>query len=123
MTAFCLTCRCTFHAFHGCTPDAADEIGIPYAVTVDFESVQDRAVTLRERDTTAQVRIRVTHAASSFAKGLHPTYALESMTSRCTIRTPCTWVLHGSANAPLPQRYHRTLDPTTTDSRRSQREA
>jgi glycyl-tRNA synthetase len=34
-----------------------DEIGTPLAVTVDFDSLDDRAVTIRDRDTTVQVRI------------------------------------------------------------------
>uniref|UniRef100_M4BCZ3 glycine--tRNA ligase n=1 Tax=Hyaloperonospora arabidopsidis (strain Emoy2) TaxID=559515 RepID=M4BCZ3_HYAAE len=37
----------------------ADELGIPFDVTIDFETVTDRAVTLRERDSTAQVRIPI----------------------------------------------------------------
>ena len=36
-----------------------DEIGTPYCVTVDFDSLEDRAVTIRERDTTEQVRIPI----------------------------------------------------------------
>jgi glycyl-tRNA synthetase len=36
-----------------------DEIGTPYAVTVDFESLEDRAVTVRDRDTMAQDRIGI----------------------------------------------------------------
>ena len=36
-----------------------DEIGTPWCVTVDFDSLDDRAVTIRERDTTAQVRVPV----------------------------------------------------------------
>ncbi len=36
-----------------------DEIGTPWCVTVDFDSLEDRAVTVRERDTTAQVRVPV----------------------------------------------------------------
>jgi glycyl-tRNA synthetase len=36
-----------------------DEIGTPLCVTVDFESLEDRAVTVRERDSTAQVRIPI----------------------------------------------------------------
>lgn len=36
-----------------------DEIGVPYAVTVDFQVVEDSSVTLRERDTMSQVRIPV----------------------------------------------------------------
>ena len=36
-----------------------DEIGTPYCVTVDFESLEDRQVTVRERDTTAQTRLPI----------------------------------------------------------------
>ena len=36
-----------------------DEIGTPLAVTVDFESLEDRAVTIRDRDTTEQVRVPI----------------------------------------------------------------
>jgi glycyl-tRNA synthetase len=36
-----------------------DEIGTPLAVTVDFDSLDDRAVTIRDRDTTEQVRIPI----------------------------------------------------------------
>ena len=36
-----------------------DEIGTPYAVTVDFDSLEDRAVTVRDRDTMAQDRIPI----------------------------------------------------------------
>lgn len=34
-----------------------DEIGTPFAITVDFDSLDDRAVTVRERDTMSQERI------------------------------------------------------------------
>ena len=34
-----------------------DEIGTPYCITVDFETLNDRAVTVRDRDTTTQVRV------------------------------------------------------------------
>ncbi|KAJ1816023.1 Glycine--tRNA ligase 1, mitochondrial [Coemansia sp. RSA 2598] len=36
-----------------------DEIGIPFAVTVDFDTVKDGSVTLRERDSTKQIRASV----------------------------------------------------------------
>ena len=36
-----------------------DEIGTPYCVTVDFDSLEDHAVTIRDRDSTAQTRVRV----------------------------------------------------------------
>jgi glycyl-tRNA synthetase len=34
-----------------------DEIGTPFCVTVDFDSLDDRAVTIRERDSMAQERV------------------------------------------------------------------
>lgn len=36
-----------------------DEIGTPYCVTVDFESLEDKAVTVRDRDTMKQERILI----------------------------------------------------------------
>lgn len=36
-----------------------DEIGTPLCVTVDFESLEDNQVTIRDRDTLAQIRIPV----------------------------------------------------------------
>jgi glycyl-tRNA synthetase len=36
-----------------------DEIGTPWCVTIDFDSLNDRAVTVRDRDTTAQVRVPI----------------------------------------------------------------
>ncbi|KAI5960417.1 GRS1 [Candida pseudojiufengensis] len=33
-----------------------DELGTPFGITIDFESVKDNSVTLRERDSTKQVR-------------------------------------------------------------------
>jgi len=35
----------------------ADEVGVPFAVTVDFETLTDGTVTLRERDSTVQIRL------------------------------------------------------------------
>lgn len=36
-----------------------DEIGTPKCVVVDFESLEDDAVTVRDRDTTEQVRVKI----------------------------------------------------------------
>ena len=36
-----------------------DEIGTPLAVTIDFDSLDDRAVTIRDRDTTEQIRVPI----------------------------------------------------------------
>ncbi|HSX28162.1 MAG TPA: His/Gly/Thr/Pro-type tRNA ligase C-terminal domain-containing protein, partial [Candidatus Saccharimonadales bacterium] len=40
-----------------------DEIGTPYCVTVDFESLEDGMVTVRNRDTMEQKRVRVEELA------------------------------------------------------------
>ncbi|MFH2028948.1 MAG: glycine--tRNA ligase [Nanoarchaeota archaeon] len=37
----------------------ADEIGIPYCITVDFDTQKDNSVTIRDRDTTNQIRVKV----------------------------------------------------------------
>ena len=39
-----------------------DEIGTPLCVTVDFDSLEDDAVTIRDRDTTEQVRVPIDDA-------------------------------------------------------------
>lgn len=36
-----------------------DEIGTPYCVTVDFQSLEDSTVTIRDRDTMQQIRIKI----------------------------------------------------------------
>jgi glycyl-tRNA synthetase len=36
-----------------------DEVGTPWCVTVDFDSIEDRQVTVRDRDTTTQVRVPI----------------------------------------------------------------
>ncbi|MBI2029534.1 glycine--tRNA ligase [Candidatus Gottesmanbacteria bacterium] len=39
---------------------AQDEIGTPYCVTVDFDTLEDNSVTVRDRDTTKQDRVSIT---------------------------------------------------------------
>ena len=36
-----------------------DEVGTPYCVTIDFDSLEDKAVTIRDRDSMAQERVPV----------------------------------------------------------------
>jgi len=36
-----------------------DEIGTPFCVTVDFQSLEDKQVTIRERDTLNQIRVPI----------------------------------------------------------------
>ena len=47
-----------------------DEIGTPYCVTVDFETLEDDAVTVRERDSMRQERIGLDAISAFFAQRL-----------------------------------------------------
>jgi glycyl-tRNA synthetase len=49
-----------------------DEIGTPFCVTVDHQSLEDEAVTVRDRDTWEQERIRVADLAEHLQKRLKP---------------------------------------------------
>jgi len=46
----------------------ADENGIPYCVTYDFDTEKDKSVTIRDRDTTKQVRVKITEIADTIQK-------------------------------------------------------
>ena len=43
-----------------------DRIGTPFCVTYDFESENDGAVTVRDRDTMEQERIKIDNRMSNF---------------------------------------------------------
>ena len=43
-----------------------DEIGTPYCVTVDFDSIDDKAVTIRDRDTMEQERVPIAELETWF---------------------------------------------------------
>ncbi|KAG4073384.1 hypothetical protein HA402_008540 [Bradysia odoriphaga] len=47
-----------------------DEIGTPFCVTVDFDSLDDRAVTVRDRDTMAQERVSIDELHAYLAERL-----------------------------------------------------
>ena len=47
-----------------------DEIGTPWAVTIDHQSLEDRTVTLRERDSLAQDRIAIAELAAELERRL-----------------------------------------------------
>ncbi len=49
----------------------ADEIGIPYCVTVDFDMEKDESVTVRDRDSTKQVRVKVSELVDTLHRLLH----------------------------------------------------
>jgi len=47
-----------------------DEVGTPFCITVDFESLDDHAVTIRERDTMTQTRVAIDQVESWLAPKL-----------------------------------------------------
>ncbi|HET9201029.1 MAG TPA: glycine--tRNA ligase [Dehalococcoidia bacterium] len=47
-----------------------DEIGTPYCVTVDFESLDDNAVTIRERDSMEQTRVKISELVDTLRERL-----------------------------------------------------
>jgi glycyl-tRNA synthetase len=47
-----------------------DEVGTPFCVTIDFETLTDRAVTVRDRDTMAQDRVGVDRLVDVLAERL-----------------------------------------------------
>lgn len=49
-----------------------DELGIPFGITIDYESLEDNSFTLRDRDSTKQVRASlddILDAVTKMAKG------------------------------------------------------
>ncbi|MEG1536449.1 MAG: His/Gly/Thr/Pro-type tRNA ligase C-terminal domain-containing protein, partial [Clostridia bacterium] len=47
-----------------------DEIGTPFCVTVDFDTLQDNMVTVRERDSMAQIRLPIDDLVAYLDKNL-----------------------------------------------------
>ncbi len=45
-----------------------DEIGTPFCITVDFDTLEDGAVTVRDRDTTEQTRVKIEDLLSDLRK-------------------------------------------------------
>ncbi|MDZ4247696.1 MAG: His/Gly/Thr/Pro-type tRNA ligase C-terminal domain-containing protein, partial [Patescibacteria group bacterium] len=47
-----------------------DEIGTPFCCTVDFDSLEDKAVTVRERDSQKQERVKIADLADYLSERL-----------------------------------------------------
>jgi glycyl-tRNA synthetase len=47
-----------------------DEVGTPFCVTVDFDTLEDRQVTVRERDSMGQDRIPIENLHAYLAERL-----------------------------------------------------
>lgn len=48
-----------------------DEIGTPFCITFDFDSLEDNAVTIRKRDDMSQERIAIAEVEAYLSEGLH----------------------------------------------------
>ena len=48
----------------------ADEVGIPFCITFDFDTLEDKAVTVRDRDTTNQERVKIAELTEYLRKKL-----------------------------------------------------
>jgi Glycyl-tRNA synthetase (class II) len=47
-----------------------DEVGTPMCITIDFETLDDNSVTVRDRDTMEQKRIKLDEISDFFVKNL-----------------------------------------------------
>jgi len=48
-----------------------DEIGTPFCVTVDHQTFEDETVTIRDRDTTRQIRVKISELVDVLKKLLY----------------------------------------------------
>lgn len=60
----------------------ADEIGVPFAVTVDFDTLKDDSVTIRERDSMVQVRLHKKDVTSVIFDIVHNRTTWEQLTKK-----------------------------------------
>ncbi len=46
----------------------ADEIGTPFSITIDYDSLDNETCTIRHRDTTKQIRVKISDVLSILEK-------------------------------------------------------
>jgi len=56
-----------------------DAIGTPYCVTIDFDSLEDGTVTLRDRDTLEQKRVHIDQLVSEVSDNVSMATLLEKL--------------------------------------------
>lgn len=74
----------------------SDEIGVPFAVTVDFETLSDGTVTMRERDSMKQVRLLKEDVTSVVFAIVHKKMSWDDVLAKY----PVVQVDEGEGNAP-----------------------
>lgn len=55
----------------------ADEVGIPFCITIDGDSIAKKDVTIRDRDTTKQIRVKISDLKEALRKLIHKEIAFE----------------------------------------------
>lgn len=60
----------------------ADEVGVPFAVTVDFDTLTDGTVTIRERDSMVQVRASKKDVCNVIFDIVHQRTSWEAVTKK-----------------------------------------
>jgi len=60
----------------------SDEIGVPFTVTVDYTTLNDNTVTIRDRDTWHQVRVNINRLPSLIRIGLGSKLPLEELVNQ-----------------------------------------
>ena len=91
----------------------SDEVGVPFAVTVDFDTLTDDSVTIRERDSMVQVRLpkkEVTHVIFDI---VHQRMTWEQVTKKY----PVVQVDEGEGKAAAPAADAKTVVETTSRGR------
>jgi len=63
----------------------SDEVGIPFAITVDFDTLSDDSVTIRERDSMVQVRLSKDNVPHVIYDIVHGRTTWESITNKYPI--------------------------------------
>lgn len=100
----------------------ADEIGVPFAVTVDYETLSDGTVTIRHRDTWEQERVGEGELARRLAEllgvgGPARSPARSGPRSRSRTRSPCGCSREGGP--PSRRRTRTSTDPPRGSRRRT----
>jgi glycyl-tRNA synthetase len=47
----------------------ADEIGVPYCITIDYQTLEDNTITVRDRDSTKQIRVSIKDLEKGLKEG------------------------------------------------------
>src|SRR3954454_10837753 len=78
-----------------------DEIGTPWGVTVDHQTLEDRTVTLRDRDSLEQVRIAIDELGDELERSLRAEWRSPKLPPPSPAAAPCEGpVTHGLDRAP-----------------------